>query len=451
MEESVVSKQIPPPLEKVVFSIAQRVEALKKQYKSLANWGRPYFYDLKEVATVYYLNKKLNIGLNNLAFKLGVDKTSLYKVINRIDSEKRVAIYNESERKVVVVDADPDELINIVEAEILQVSAKQKITDPFKSAIIREFWENQIERMTRVPGRRTYYNEAEKRETIRVVQEIMNYLASKDQPSNPDYWTKELLLTALEELYPEPKQRREKILLLRRIPQFRGWLAGKVGAVRRFITPKLTVLYYEDYVRLKSLWKEGKVDDPLMLIIWLHITTGAREGWGSEASVNVVDLDDAKTSLIGLKWENLNGAILRIYEHKTLKEWTADLTWLDEELFNVFIKYRQSRGSIIKTITGLKTVREFKAWYTARLKEVSKLLGLHFTLTPHDMRRSHISILAELGVPLENALSGLLDFGVGWEDVTTALVFYLRFSKYTKQKLYETIKARKTEIETRSA
>jgi len=451
MEESTVSKQIPPQLEKIVFQVSQRVESLKKQYKSLANWGRPYFYDLREVAVIYYLNKKLGVGLNNLAFKLGVDKTSLYKIINKIDAEKRVALYNEAERKVVVVDADPDELINVVDSEILQVSAKQKITDPLKSAIIKEFWENQIERMTRVPGRRTYYNEAEKRETIRVVQEIMNYLASKDQPSNPDYWTKELLLTALEELYPEPKQRREKILLLRRIPQFRPWLAGRVGAVRRFITPKLTVLYYEDYVRLKSLWKEGKVDNATMLTIWLHITTGAREGWGSEASVNVVDLDDAKTSLIGLKWENLNGTILRIYEHKTLKEWTADLTWLDEELFNVFIKYRQPRGSIIKTLTGLKTVREFKAWYTRKLKEVSELLGLHFTLTPHDMRRSHISILAELGVPLENALSGLLDFGVGWEDVTTALVFYLRFSKYTKQKLYETIKARKTEIETRSA
>jgi integrase/DNA-binding MarR family transcriptional regulator len=451
MEESTVSKQIPHQLEKIVFSLTQRVESLKKQYKSLANWGRPYFYDLREVAVIYYLNKKLGLGLNNLAFKLGVDKTSLYKIINKIELEKRVALYNESERKVVVVDASPDELINLVEAEILQVSAKQKITDPFRSAIIREFWENQIERMTRVPGRRTYYNEAEKRETIRVVQEIMNYLASKDQPSNPDYWNRELLLTALEGLYPEPRVRREKILLLRRIPQFRGWLAGKVGAVRRFITPKTTVLYYEDYVRLKELWNDGKVDDAVMLVVWLHITTGAREGWGSEASANVVDLDDAKTSLIGLKWENLNGTILRIYEHKTLKEWTADLTWLDEELFNVFIKYRQPRGSIIKTITGLKTIREFKEWYTKQLRKVSELLGLPFTLTPHDMRRSHISILAELGVPLENALSGLLDFGVGWEDVTTALVFYLRFSKYTKQKLYETIRARKTEIETRPA
>jgi hypothetical protein len=55
------------------------------------------------------------------------------------------------------------------------------------------------------------------------------------------------------------------------------------------------------------------------------------------------------------------------------------------------------------------------------LKKISNLLGLGFTLVPHDMRRSHISILAELGVPLEIAVSGHMDFGVGWEDLKRRL------------------------------
>jgi DNA-binding MarR family transcriptional regulator len=440
-------KQIPPQLEQYIIKLTERINNLKKQYKTLANWGRPYLYSVQEVAVIYYLNAKLGIGLNQLALRLGVDKTSLYKMLQRLETEKRVAIYNEQTKKVDVIEVSPEELVNIVESEILQVASKQRITDPFKSSIIMEFWTRDIERMTNVPGRRSFYSEDEKRETIKVVEEIMNYLAQKDQPSNPDFWTRELLLKTLEELYPDPRTRRNKIKLLRRVPQFRDWLKGKVGAERRYITPKLSAIYYGDYLRLKELWRRGEVDDATMLVIWLHITTGAREGWGSEITSESMDLDEAKTSLIGLKWENLSGTVIRIYEHKTMKEWTADLTWLDAELVPVLLKYKKrERGSILKDITGCKTVKEFKEWYSKQLKRISKLLGLQFTLVPHDMRRSHISILAELGVPLEMALSGSMDFGVGWEDVTTALIFYLRFSKYTKQKLYESMNARKAEI-----
>jgi len=80
------------------------------------------------------------------------------------------------------------------------------------------------------------------------------------------------------------------------------------------------------------------------------------------------------------------------------------------------------------------------------LRRISKLLELPFELKPHDLRRSHISILAELGVPMEYAISGHMDFGVGWEDAKTALVFYLRFSKYTKQLLMQKIEETKKKI-----
>jgi hypothetical protein len=80
------------------------------------------------------------------------------------------------------------------------------------------------------------------------------------------------------------------------------------------------------------------------------------------------------------------------------------------------------------------------------LKKISKLLQLPFTLVPHDIRRSGLSILAELGVPLEIACSDRLALGVGWEDLKTAYVFYLRFSKATKERVLREIESAKKAI-----
>jgi hypothetical protein len=47
---------------------------------------------------------------------------------------------------------------------------------------------------------------------------------------------------------------------------------------------------------------------------------------------------------------------------------------------------------------------------------------------------------------MEIACSGLLDFGVGWEDLSTALIFYTRFSRYVKEKLLEEAEKRKEKL-----
>jgi hypothetical protein len=151
-------REVAGQLAKVIDGVKERVYQLTKQYKSLANYGRPYFEDIREIAVVYYLNAKLNIGLNDIAEYLGVDKTSLYKLVKRIETEHRVAITNPQSKKVEVVEVTPEQLINIVEAEILQVAAKQKITDPFMSSIIKEFWEKPVQRQANI-DRRAYYNE----------------------------------------------------------------------------------------------------------------------------------------------------------------------------------------------------------------------------------------------------------------------------------------------------
>ena len=451
-------EQIPAQIQKIFSQISERIRSLIKQYKSLANYGRPYVEDIKEVATIYYVNNKLGIGLNQIADFLGVDKTSLYKMIKRIEEEHRVAITNPSTRKVEVVEVTPDQLINIVESEILQVQAKQRVADPFTSSIIRKFWENPVERQAKT-SERLYYNEQEKRDAIRVVREIMNYILNNKQemPSNPDFWTRELLIQIIQELWRDPYERYTKIKLLRRIPEFRTMLKGLQGAYMRIVKgrEKTTALFYADYLMLKRAWKEGKLSDSEFLVVWLHITTGAREGWGSEEVSSLkLDLDEVKTSLIGLKWENIEfiggTPILKIYENKTRSWWRCDLTWLDSEVSEYFIKnYYREKGSIIKALLQREnlTVIEFKRYYEKLMKKISKLLNLQYELKPHDMRRSHISILAELGVPMEVACGGLMDFGVGWEDLKTALTFYTRFSRYAKAKIFESMNTRKQEIE----
>jgi len=439
--------QIPNPLLNVLNSLKARISELQRQYGSLSNYGRPYLTSKKEVAVLFYLNQKLNIGLNTIASFIGVDKTALYKLVQRILTQQKVAITTEG-HKVEVIDANPEELISIVEQEILNVEAKQRIADPMKSTIIHEFWTKDVERQSN-KARRTFYNEKEKLATIKVVKEIMEYLLQNGQVSNPDFWDKEILLKAIDELYKDPRVKRQKIKLLRRIPKFREFLQGYVGAERKHIVPKTSALFYEDYIRIKELYKQGQIDEPTMLIVWLHITTGAREGWGSEITTSN-SLEDAKTSLIGLRWENLtvlgDTLIIRIYEHKSQKTWTADLRIIDEEMIPIFLKYRQPKGNIVVSITGLKKIDEFRNWYSKQLKLISRLLNKPFELTPHDMRRSHISILAELGVPMEVAVSGLMDFGVGWEDLTTAIIFYTRFSKYTKQRILEQAQKIKEQI-----
>jgi len=441
-------EEIPSTLKKHLDIVKERVSQLIKQYRSLANWGRPYIYTIDEGAVIYYLNAKLNVSADRIAKYLNVDKTSVYKLLKRIENEGRLAIYDEETKRVEVITTSPQDLINRVE-ELMNISSRQRVVDPLQSSLIKEFMTKDIERQSN-RERRAYYSDKEKLEAVRVVKEIMEYLAQKGEVSNPDFWSKELLLKTLDEIYRDVRIKRDRIKLLRRIPVFRNWLEGYVGAEKRYIIPKMSAIYYTDYVKIKELYERGEITESEFLVVWLHLTTGAREGWGSEGVSRNEDLDNVNTSLIGLKWENIeytpDTIILKVFENKTQKWWTTDLRWLDHEPIELLLKYRREKGSIMKSITNCKTVMDLQKWYSHTLKKISKLLALPFTLTPHDMRRSHISILAELGVPMEVAVSGLMDFGVGWEDLSTALIFYTRFSKYAKTKVLENVNARKQEI-----
>jgi len=441
-------KPIPKTIEPLLIQVRDRVRQLERKYGSLSKWGRPIFYDVKEVATIYYLNEKIGVSLDRLASFLGLDKTGLYKLVRRIEQKGKVTYYDSNENATKVVNISANELIEIVE-EMLGVASKQKIKDPFQSTIIRKYWQSKIPKRAKIAGKPAYLSERAKKRTLKIVRDIMNYIEQNrpNEPTNPDFWTEELVEEVLWDMYKEYPKVARAMIQLRTVPEWGKWFEGKIGAVTKRINPKMTALFYKDFLRLKQLWKEGKLSDSEMLMVWLHITTGAREGYTLYSGKVGLDSQEVKSSLVGLRWENLSKVgdtyILKIYESKTEKWWTCDLSWLDREMLDVLLRYAKDKGSIIKSITGCETVSEFVKYYQKLLKKVSKLLELPFKLVPHDLRRSHISILAELGVPMEYAISGHMDFGVGWEDAKTAVVFYLRFSKYTKQLIMKSIEERK--------
>lgn len=452
----VKGKVIPSQLEKTLWTIRDRVRDLQKTYGTLAKWGRPIFFDLKELATVVYLNEKLGVSLDELAKLLFLDKTGLYKIVKRIKEQGIASYYDQGENKVKTVNVSVEDCISLVEKE-LEARATAKAVDPMSSKIMQEFMSNHVRKRAVIAGHSVYLSDDRKRRVLGVVRKIMNYMNEKGiTPSNPDMWTEEQVLSTIERMVEEGvidvDARRRYMMFLRCVPQWSKWFEGLIGAATKFVRPVERVIFYRDYLKLKQLYLEGKITEEEFLIPALHLATGAREGW-SRASASR-RLEDAQSSLAGLKWENVSwrgdlvedSVTIKIYESKTNKWWYCDVAWLDIDIANLLRKHAKEKGSIIATLTGIKTIGKFREWYSALLRKISQLLGLPFTLKPHDMRRSSLSIKAELGIPLELACSDRMPLGVGWEDLKTAYVFYLRFSRTTKEMLLKTIQAAKSSL-----
>jgi len=446
-------KIIPKDLEKILFSVRDRVRDLVKTYGTLARWGRPFFFDVKEIATIIYVNEKFNVSLDELAKLLNVDKTALYRIAKRVREEGRASYYDENEKTVKQVQLTVQDCFSIIE-EMLEAKAKITIADVTQSKAIQDFLSKPIRKRAVIAGHDVYLSDADKAKIVRIVQRVMDYMREKGiQPLNPDFWSEDQVLQTLERMVNDgvitQEQKRQFMIKMRSIPAWRNWFEGLIGAATKFAKPVERVIFYKDYLKVKEFWRQGKLTEQEFLVFALHLATRAREGWESGN-----DLEDAKSSLCGLKWENVSwrgdfredSITIKIYEHKTNKWWYCDPSWLDVEISQLLRKYAREKGSIIASITKLKSIKDFENWYKRTLKKISKLLELPFTLSPHDIRRSGLSILAELGVPLEIACSDRLALGVGWEDLKTAYVYYLRFSKTTKERVLREIEAAKTAI-----
>lgn len=474
-------EHLPGELKRHLSNVKERVSNVVRSYGSFQRYGKTPFESVEEVATIYYIVKEIT-SYRELAKYLNVNFTSVYRWVQSIEQRNKIMVAG------MIVNVNPDDLIKIAR-EMVKPKARRWLRSVLDSAVIQDFVSNPVKRQ-KASKHGMLYTKSQVRATINVVDRLARFISenaddvkrvTKQEPTNnPDLWTEDFIRKVIDmycinryvDSFEQLRCRRDIKLALRRIGRWRDWFTGEIGTVRQVVRPKESTLYYEHYIRLKRLATSSNDNELIAfwLIAGLHIETGAREGWGSLENTlermesqgvrmrNIrglgdIDLDDeiVNSSLIGIKWSKAkwspDGHLIgfEIYEEKTKKHWNLSFPWLDHELHTALgVIYHntakpKSIDSVIKSIlihynvkspNGSKTwtVEAFRKWYTKWVKQLREMLGLPWDLTPHRLRSAHIAILAEFRIPMEMALSDS-GFGVGWEDATTAVIFYLRFSK----------------------
>ena len=450
--------------------------------------GRPVFESLEEIALTYYAIK--NTDISKVARTINYEIPALWRIIAKIEKENKASYWDTKESKIVTVTVTNERLLEIAN-ELIKPRGKRIIPAVTDSAVIQEFLRNPTRIMK--TGKVKTYTRSQIRKILRLMSEVAESVEKHkdiferygvEVTNNPDLWASnrvyeqvlsELIDRVCSEKYTDPIQHRncvaERKMSFRKIPQFRTWFEGEIGAVKKRVKPIPETLWYSDYLKLKEyLLGSGKsCDRALWGVMSLHITLGCREGYESlrmelerleakgvkvDKSLSKIDLDDpiVNSSLIGLKWDKVTVkdnkiTSIEVYESKTEKTWLCLGIWLDKDLENYLLKVREwalanNIKSVVKSILmyeGIKktTVSSFREWYIDKVTKITKeVLGKE--LTPHRLRSAHVSILAEFGVPLELVCSDS-GFGVGWEDLSTAVIFYLRFSRQKVDEYFKRI------------
>ncbi len=475
---------------KILFSLRDRIHQLNQTYGSVARSGRSPFESLEEIAVVWKL-ARMKVNYGELGKLLGVSKVSVFRWIQKIKDGK-IAIYNREKGVTETIEFTIDQLENILK-ELSKARAKKHLSVITDSKVIQDFVKNpvRIQRSKKkYYNQRQVLETLKVFETIAsYIKEHEEELRNRyeiDIPSNPDLWASnpnqfeeiiaDIITTICLERYPsnQIKYNQCKAVFMgrmKRLRPFREWFKGMIGRVTNRISPKEATLYLKDIWKFRKIVEESG-DRDLEAFYWiaiLHITVGSREGYGSIKNKVLdlkaqgiqlpkqyenpmsLDLDDEfiDSSLIGIKWKNIlvdtrtrRVIEIKVFERKTGKWAIAKyLDLVDERLpskLYEFWEYARKKGiqSVIKTILRYYGIAKdkvsvywFKEWYRKHCNKLQELLDLPYKITPHRLRSAHVSILAELRIPLELVLDHNVGFGVGWEDLTTAKIFYLRFSR----------------------
>jgi len=472
-------ENLPSDLKVFLNSVKERIQNIQLSYGSLQKYGKPPIQTKEELATIYYIVKNI-ASYRELAKYFGIQHVSVYRWIKSIEQKHRFNFDGKIE------EITPEELIELAK-ELITPKARKWIKSVRDSAVIQEFINNPVKRH-KSSKHGMYYTKSQVNATVKAVndlavfieknKDIIRRLAKTEPTNNPDLWTEDFIRIVIDIYCASKTQDSFKQLvckrrikqLLRRIKKWAEWFNGEIGTVRNVVRPKESTLFLEHYLKLKKIALESNDNElkAFFTIVGLHIWSGAREGWGSLSNklqrlqmqgiklkvkgIGDIDLDDeiVDSSLIGIKWSkakwSAEGKLIgfEIYEEKTKKYWNLSINWLDEDLTKILqevyekVARPKNIDSVVKSIllyygvkppTGNKwTVAQFKKWYKKQIAQLKELLKLPWPMTPHRLRSAHIAILAELRIPMEIAL-GNTGFGVGWDDASTALIFYLRFSK----------------------
>jgi DNA-binding Lrp family transcriptional regulator len=261
--------------------------------------------------------------------------------------------------------------------------------------------------------------------------------------------------------------KRETMKAIHRFQPLYGLFQMKIGKAIAKPKREIEILTLKDYEKLKTLTceeirkavpkapcKEEELK-AYITIARLHIVTGAREGYTSTTISKGDRLADLKgTSLIGLTWDAMTFdhekrvvTQIKVYESKTKTEWVLNHFVIDPELPSLLYEIYEKTGGVYDNVVysilryyGVKhidTVARFQEFYTRYTELIGLALGKYTLtkdgkeslITPHSLRASHISILAELRIPLEIATSPHTGLGVGWDDLKTAKEYYLVFTQ----------------------
>jgi len=465
------------------------VKELQKRRESLGEnmtW-RPLWERVEEIAVVYYMSLQ-NRSLTSKI--LGVSDKTLERLVKAVEIEKQVAIFSRSENKVIKLNVSEEELEKIVKEpseEIEKILEKyeylyeKSILTKFRT--IQEFINNPIRVEQR--SKETHYSEDQVNETLRAIATVLMFIKkNRDKYKvslNVDSWSKEHELELARVIndiciaqgyITERKLKGCKarfMISIRRIKRFYdlGLFQGMIGRVTKRVTPREEFLSFEQY---KLLYKHYLTTKDNNYKAWFeiasfHILTGSREGYGaiikkakkikslnnnSDLNIYAIDLDNelVETSLIGIKWDKIvftehGDIVIKIYESKTGETWNLLGCWLGKWFIDILrerYEYAKQHNikSVVKTILqyyniNATTTERFSDWYIHYTKKYTREL-VNIELTPHRIRASHISILYELGIPLEIIIKKDGGFGVGWEDMSTAIEFYWRL---TSQRIQE--------------
>jgi tetratricopeptide (TPR) repeat protein len=477
-QEIAIKFKLTPEWLALLKELQKRREALGE----FANW-RPLWERVEEVALAYYMQ---SINRSLTAKLLGISEKTLERLNRAVEVDHQVPIYDPNRKAVVRIEVKPEDLIKMIQqptSDVEQLLEKyeklkeKKILTQF--AVIREFINNPVR--IKQKSRKTHYNAKQVQSTLNAIAEVLMYLKkNKDKykvPLNPDMWSKEHemeLVKAIEDLCREKGYITEKKLLacrasyfmrIRRIERFYrlGLFDGMVGRVLKRVEPRSEFMSLEQYRKLYEEYVKTTDNDyrAWFEIMSFHLLLGSREGYGSietkiyyemngsHEMLREIDLDSevVETSLIGVKWDNViftqdNDIMIKVYESKTGETWSLNSCWIGEWFVKILrerYEFAKKHGikSVVKTILvyyniNATTITAFERWYQSRTKMYTRrLIGVE--LTPHRIRASHISILYELGVPLELA-AYKTGFGVGWADLSTAVEFYWRL---TSQRIKE--------------
>ncbi|WP_330217261.1 site-specific integrase [Paenibacillus durus] len=156
-----------------------------------------------------------------------------------------------------------------------------------------------------------------------------------------------------------------------------------------------------------------------------------------------VDFEENRISITKTTYSPRNNHILyKLHPPKTKN--SIRTIEMDEEVMSILKKYRtwqnefrmrhkdiyHEGGFVFATVNKHKGYPELVKQIDIRIDRLLKLSGLNQELTPHSLRHTHTSLLAESGVSLEQIMDRL---GHGDDEVTKLI--YLHVTKPRKKRL----------------